>query len=374
MEEEHLSSLKSFKIRQTLDEYPDTKRLIVEGRLGQDEENPAVLILEKMPFNKDKAQELLQTSSLKTEFKNDIYGKYECFVGEPAMNSLKANLIYPATEKHIAKYKSSQAFIVNETPALYQTVTLPHIQKESFTADWVYNILDHKKESERIVYEDPDAENGFILLPDFKWSCKQVDDLYLVGLVHTRKLKSLRDLNHRHLPLLRKLLFDGSKAIFEKYGVHSSQLRIYLHYQPSYYHLHVHYTHLKYQDGGIHAERAHLLSNIIKNIERQPNFYEQATLPFVLKERDNLFSAYKGAGFDFGPDHSISKTKPGLEQLFDFFHSMGKAKHEPCGEHWEITYGESAWRLAIMALCLSPDFDRKRLCKMALVSAFTRYT
>ena len=60
-----------------------------------------------------------------------------------------------------------------------------------------------------------------------------------------------------------------------------------------------------------------------------------------------------------------------IDKLFEFFQSLGKAKHEPCGEHWNVTYGESAWRLAIMAMCLSPELDRKRLIKMALTSAFT---
>jgi len=60
-----------------------------------------------------------------------------------------------------------------------------------------------------------------------------------------------------------------------------------------------------------------------------------------------------------------------VDQLFRFFTSLGKAKHEPCGEHWDVTYGESAWRMAIMAMCLSPEFDRKRLVKIALTSAFT---
>lgn len=30
----------------------------------------------------------------------------------------------------------------------------------------VYNILEHKKESETIVYEDPDPSTGFIIVPD----------------------------------------------------------------------------------------------------------------------------------------------------------------------------------------------------------------
>lgn len=44
------------------------------------------------------------------------------------------------------------------------------------TFQWVYNILEKKAEADRIVYEDPDPETGFVLLPDFKWDQKQVRD------------------------------------------------------------------------------------------------------------------------------------------------------------------------------------------------------
>ena len=30
----------------------------------------------------------------------------------------------------------------------------------------LYNVIEHKAEVERIVYEDPDPESGFLLLPD----------------------------------------------------------------------------------------------------------------------------------------------------------------------------------------------------------------
>ena len=145
-----LAHLKDFAVKEILDDYPDTKRIILEGRLAQDEKNPAIVTLEKMPFDADKVAKLLQSSALQTEFRNDIYGHYECFIEDPALNSLKANVIYPATQKHIAKYKSSPAYLIEETPALYQTVTLPHITQEAFSLDWVYNILDHQKETERI--------------------------------------------------------------------------------------------------------------------------------------------------------------------------------------------------------------------------------
>lgn len=48
---------------------------------------------------------------------------------------------------------------------------------------WVCNILEKKAEVERIVYEDPDPEVGFILLPDFKWDQRQVTDKRLLAVI-----------------------------------------------------------------------------------------------------------------------------------------------------------------------------------------------
>lgn len=51
---------------------------------------------------------------------------------------------------------------------------------------------------------------------------------------------------------------------------------------------------------------------------------------------------------------------------------LGQAKHEPCGEHWDATYGETAWRMAVAALCLPPGrCNRARLVRVALSSALT---
>jgi hypothetical protein len=66
---------------------------------------------------------------------------------------------------------------------------------------------------------------GFIILPDFKWSGKQNDDLYLIGIVHKKGVQSIRSLRHHHLPLLRKLWLDGTKAIAARFGVPRSQIR-----------------------------------------------------------------------------------------------------------------------------------------------------
>lgn len=39
---------------------------------------------------------------------------------------------------------------------------------------WVYNILDKKAEADRIVFENPDSSDGFVLIPDLKWNQQQV--------------------------------------------------------------------------------------------------------------------------------------------------------------------------------------------------------
>ena len=84
-----------------------------------------------------------------------------------------SQVIYPATAKHVAKYESHPMHLVHETPGLYRAVTEPFLEGERFDIEWVYNILAHKKEAESIVFENPDPEDGFIMVPDYKWNGKQ---------------------------------------------------------------------------------------------------------------------------------------------------------------------------------------------------------
>lgn len=58
--------------------------------------------------------------------------------------------------------------------------------------------------------------------------------LYLLVLVQTRKLRSLRDLRPSHLPLLLKIRRDSEAAAMKKYGIGAGQLRFFVHYQPTY--------------------------------------------------------------------------------------------------------------------------------------------
>ena len=208
---------------------------------------------------------------------------------------LKVTTIYPATQNHIDKNTIQTFFLVEETPEMYETIILPILQKQQFSLEWVYNILDHGKEVDRIIFEDPDPVHGFMLMKDMKWSDK-VESLHVTAIVLDRTIKSLRDLNASHLPMLESIKKNSLEAINTKFGLNPAQVRAYFHYQPSYYHLHVHFTNLKFDAPGIICGRAHLLNSVISNIKLMSDYYQMATLTFATGEKHYLYKAIKAAG------------------------------------------------------------------------------
>lgn len=110
------------------------------------------------------------------------------------------------------------------------------------------NILEHKAEQDRIIYEEKDKETGFIMVPDLKWDGNPESLNILV--LSLKRIKSIRELNASHLPLLKNIRDAGANAIRKKYNVPKDRLRFYFHYRPSYYHLHVHISYIMYDSPG----------------------------------------------------------------------------------------------------------------------------
>lgn len=77
----------------------------------------------------------------------------------------------------------------------------------------MYNILDGKSESDRVVYSDSHPDTGFVLLPDMKWDQKELENLYMLAVVRRRGILSLRELTHEHLPLLKNILHKGKVCL-----------------------------------------------------------------------------------------------------------------------------------------------------------------
>lgn len=285
-EDINLSMIKFVKV---LQDCPDQKKIHIQGEYGGQK---VVLLLEKTPFSSEIMEKIISTTgkSLQKDFANDIYGNYTAFP-PPELNGIKAVIIHPATEQHIQKYSQQDFRLIHESPEDYKNITLPYIESKQFTLDWVYNILNHQSEADRIIFEDPDPENGFILVPDLMWDGQQMSNLHLLAIVHQRGIKSLRDLNAAHLAMLKSIKNNCLAAISTKYGIKPSQIRSFLHYQPSFYHLHVHFQLISFKEVGL--ERCHVLENVIQNLTIQGDYYQRVTLTFPMEEKSELLAKYR---------------------------------------------------------------------------------
>jgi len=87
--------------------------------------------------------------------------------------------------------------------------------------------------------------------------------------------------------MLLHILDEGCRVIEDIYGVRRDELRVFVHYQPQFYHFHVHFTRL-HNDLGCQVERAHLLPQILDELEADGDAYAKKTLYYQLKENDAL--------------------------------------------------------------------------------------
>lgn len=85
-----------------------------------------------------------------------------------------------------------------------------------------------------MLYKDVSQETGFLILPDMKWDLTNISTLYLVALSLNRRIRSLRDLNKHHLPMLKNIRREATRVVKERWGLEKGSLRFYVHYQPSY--------------------------------------------------------------------------------------------------------------------------------------------
>lgn len=63
------------------------------------------------------------------------------------LTALKTTIIYPATQKHIQKYSIEKLHLFQESPNCYASITLPYIEKESFSLEVKYNKQTNKKQN-----------------------------------------------------------------------------------------------------------------------------------------------------------------------------------------------------------------------------------
>lgn len=133
--------------------------------------------------------------------------------------------------------------------------------------NWVYAVLDLEKEVDLRVHES----EGFFLQKDYKFNEGDISTLYLLAFPKQRDLFTVRDLTAEHLPLLKAIRDESLEAIESTFKVGRNQIMCYFHYQPTFFHLHVHFVHI---DKCMNDTRDCVrLDDCITNIEMVPDYY-----------------------------------------------------------------------------------------------------
>ncbi|KAH6882838.1 hypothetical protein J4E91_003753 [Alternaria rosae] len=273
--------------------------------LGTIDSKPALLLAERAAF--DTNPTILSNFStslrnIKNLGANDIYAWFLANSNPSDENpppDFKLNLIYPCTEKHIKKYEQQRLRVVTETPEIYGKYVRPYMQaqREKGALNWVFNIIEGRTEQEDVIYREA-GEEGFLLLPDLNWDRKTMGSLHLLGIVERRDIWSVRDLKRNMAEWVKHMREKMLEATVKLYPeLERDELKLYVHYQPTYYHFHIHIVHVSLEAGSTQATGKALgLENIISQLETMastssssPPGMQDVSLTYHLGERSDLW-------------------------------------------------------------------------------------
>ena len=197
-------------------------------------------------------------------FTNDAFSKYTAtaeIIGEVIMCN------------DVSKSKSikNKKRIITETYQEY----LSFIDKYDMEKDrWIYNIIYGKSEQESILY----ADDKCIVIPTYVWDSKNIDKLHILCLPTDITIRCIRSLTNQHIDLLEHMKKQTIDTIQKFYTLDETRLKIFIHYEPSTYHFHIHFVNIDLIHVNSSVEYSHELNYVLFNLSICPNYYQQIVL------------------------------------------------------------------------------------------------
>ena len=140
-------TLTNFQVERVLNNEVDTKCIYLLGKLSRDPtKRNAILVCRKPEFTDEsvKKQFIKQAEQF---FHNNEFRKF--WIQAPKeIAQVQCELIYPASDKLIAKYTKQEKKVVRETAQLYKDIVKPLFIEPMDMAhcNWIYSILSGEKE------------------------------------------------------------------------------------------------------------------------------------------------------------------------------------------------------------------------------------
>jgi len=185
------------------------------------------------------------------------YKKYKvkCVVtGEMIMMSATAN-------------EPKQLKLFHET---YEEYKIKILSIDPLNYKWIHNIIDGLAEQESIMFSD----DQIIIIPTFTWNQLDPTKFHILTIPKDKTIRSIRDLTQEDVPLLIHIRDKTTEIIKSKYGISKEQIKMYIHYSPSTWHLHIHFCHVDDTTVNSSVERSHELSSVIFNLSICTDYYK----------------------------------------------------------------------------------------------------
>jgi m7GpppX diphosphatase len=213
-------------------------------------------------FIPSKVYNIEKTMKVKKTMENDIYEKYE------ATAIVDGELIVC---KDVSQMKQRVRKLVREDFEMYmQTLENRDPKKDQ----WIYNILDGISEQESVLYRDDKC----VVFINYFWDGKDIDKLQLLCMPTDKTLRTIRSLDISHLPILEHMKTVTLNVIREKYGLEQGDIKMYFHYEPSTYHLHIHFVNTVSSHLHSSVEYSHELNCVMFNLKMMSDYYKIALL------------------------------------------------------------------------------------------------
>ncbi len=164
-------------------------------------------------------------------------------------------------------YRSGQEINLETYEQYLLKKTTITIIKDKWIKDIIEGVSLHKS---IVLLNDPD----FVVIPPRSWDGCDMNKIHLLAFVKNFKINTLRDLTYDHIPLLLHIYDTVTKFIEETCKINKNKFRVYIHYPPTSWVLHIHFNLITNLDITSSVEYTHSLSSIITNIKIKSDYYQ----------------------------------------------------------------------------------------------------
>lgn len=213
-------------------------------------------------FVPKKLMNLEQIERHKLVLQNDVFEKYEATV------HVQGELIQCANADVLPQRRKK---LVRETYAEYEQILANRDPKKD---TWIYNILNGVSEKDSVYY----ADEICVVFPSFVYDGKDVGKLHLLCMPTDITLRSIRSLTANHIKLLQEMKETTLAVVHKKFGLEEGDLKLFFHYEPSTYHLHLHCMNVSNTEGPSSVEYSHELNTVLFNLSIKSDYYQTVEL------------------------------------------------------------------------------------------------